>query len=522
MPLLLNSFGEYFDPIMGMVVPTSATPGQQYALDITNGLIARVAPHTHTGAANLDGYQLNSDSLDITMDLQLNDNNLGSVRSIQFQSQSTVLTGALDINDVYFVNGDLYTNNGSGTPIRITESGQLATSFSFLNFTSFNVNTTPYFILYTDPYNLYNVDSTSLQINITLPPISLLSPGSGRFYIFKDVGNNASTNNIVVNVAAGSLNLFSNGFTTFTINSDGGYFGIYVNTNAPGAELNIWTVFEQSVYDTEVLQLNTSALNVDLSTVNLINGSQLNLDSSSLLTVNGDAIFNNVVGFAANTSFNGNVNLESTVAFGSTSASTFYTGSSITIQTGVTVNALLTLGTLNFTGTRINLNTGTTTTLTTGTIFNVDSGAMTTFNNTPTFNASTTFNGALTTFNTTALNFNGVISATSGSVVQYLSCNVPLLASGNMTLTASQYNCPIIDTITGGVGTLTGDVHIIFPVSTGIWDIQFNSNLTFASHSVYIQMAGYTSVQFVGPTPNISIIRVVASTGQLTAVGLST
>jgi len=513
MPLLLNINAEYFDPIMGMTVPTSATPGQQYALDITNDLITRIAPHTHTGAANLDGYQLNSDALDITMDLQLNGTNLGGVRSVQFESQSTVLTGAEDINDWYFVNGNAYVNDGNGTPIRITESGQLASSFSFLNFTSFNINITPYFILYTDPYNLYNVDSTSLQINITLPPISLLSPGSGRFYIFKDVGNNAGTNNIVVNVAAGSLNLFSNGFNTFTINSNGGYFGIYVNTSAPGAELNIWTVFEQSVYDTEVLQLNTSALNINLSTINLTNGSQLNIDSTSLLTVNGDAIFNNVVGFAANTSFNGNVNLESTVAFGSTSASTFYTGGSITIQTGVTVNALLTLGTLNFTGTRLNLNTGTTTTLTTGTILNVDSGAMTTFNNTPIFNASTTFNGAL--------NFNGVISATSGSVVQYLSCNVPLPASGNVMLTASQYNCPIIDMLTGSVGTLTGDVIIIFPVSTGIWDIQFNSNLTFAGHSVYIQMAGHTSVQFVGPTPNISIIRVVASTGQLTAVGLS-
>ena len=224
MPLTINS--EYIDPILGMLVPTAQTPGELYANDLSNDLITRIAPHTHTGVANLDGYQLDADSLNLTMDINFNGTNLDNVRSLRLDVQTSPLNGAQDVNSVYDTAGDLWFNDGTGTAIRITENGGVVTSSAFLSFTGQTVSTATYTIPNNATFNLVNIAATTTFMStITLPLISAISvqPVS-RFFLFVDTGDNSGTNPITIQVAGGSgntINVNGIGESLVVINGDG-------------------------------------------------------------------------------------------------------------------------------------------------------------------------------------------------------------------------------------------------------------------------------------------------------------
>jgi hypothetical protein len=280
MPALTPN-NEFIDTVMGQIVPTGATPGALYATDITQDLLVNVAQHTHTGADNLDGYQLGADSLDVASDLQLNNNNLGSSRSVEFVSQPTNINGPNDINALYDVNGDLWFNDGFGNQIRITENGLIipSTIASLLNWTTATLTGTgsPLIIPNNSTYNCYSCYTTSATLPIILPLVATQS--AGRFFMFNDAGNNAANNNITISVATGSTDLFNTGLTTFTIDSNGGFIAIY---SIPSVSPNVWQIYSQNVFDNQTLQLdNGSNLNINNSQINLLGSSQLNLNSGS-------------------------------------------------------------------------------------------------------------------------------------------------------------------------------------------------------------------------------------------------
>jgi hypothetical protein len=280
MPALTPN-NEFIDTVMGQIVPTGATPGALYATDITKDLLVNVAQHTHTGADNLDGYQLGADSLAVASDLQLNNNNLGSSRSVEFVSQPTNINGPKDINALYDVNGDLWFNDGFGNQIRITENGLIISSTiaSLLNWTTETLTGTglPIVIPNNSTYNCYSCYTTSATLPIILPLVATQS--AGRFFMFNDAGNSAANNNITISVATGSTDLFNTGLTTFTIDSNGGFIAIY---SIPSVSPNVWQIYSQNVFDNQTLQLdNGSNLNINNSQINLIGSSQLNLGSGS-------------------------------------------------------------------------------------------------------------------------------------------------------------------------------------------------------------------------------------------------
>lgn len=317
MPGPLTPNNEILDPVMGCTVPTGATPQGVYALDIQSAILQHITLHTHTGIGNLDGYQLGANALNIVSDLQLNNNNLGTVRSLELINNSSNLSGANDINCVYDVGGNLFFNDSLGNQIQLTENGAIVPS-TIANLLNWSQNYfTGFGVPITVPNNFtYNVIGCSTNLNLTLPIILPLiaTQTNGRFLMFVDISNTSSAYPITLSVSTGSTDIFSNGETSFTINSNSGYVAIYANSDVSP---NTWQVYSQSVYNTnEYIQLNSgSALNCNIgSNINLTNAA-LTLNASSALTVNTGgsiSITGNNITYLGNTISNTNTGLTDT------------------------------------------------------------------------------------------------------------------------------------------------------------------------------------------------------------------
>jgi len=276
---------EILDPVMGLTVPTYTTPGTLYATDITSDLLI-VASHTHTGSNNLDGNQLNADSLNITTDINLNSTNLDSARSLRLTSNTSNIGGPSDINCVYDVNGDLWFNDGFGNKIRLTQSGSIspsaaANTLEFVPVAITGSGPTPFVIPTNAIYNLLNVNVSTLYSLVNLP-ISSNTP-AGRIFYFNDVNNNASNNNITIEISNGSgdtidyngtaqsgVNLTYNGASGFVYNGGSGVWYLKLFTNQ--AFKNTTLSFTGST-----VILTNSNMGFIGSTLSLDNNSSLNL-----------------------------------------------------------------------------------------------------------------------------------------------------------------------------------------------------------------------------------------------------
>lgn len=110
-------------PNMGLVIPlVGQEAGPQYAQDVNTSLFS-IDAHDHTPGS---GVQITPQGLNISSDLPLNSNNLGTVRSVQFVSQVAALPAiSPDIENIYVSGVDLYYNDGNGNQIRMTSGGNV-------------------------------------------------------------------------------------------------------------------------------------------------------------------------------------------------------------------------------------------------------------------------------------------------------------------------------------------------------------------------------------------------------------
>ncbi len=199
------------DPVTGILIPIPGSdPGPDYADQISDALLT-LAHLTHTGVSNTDGYQIPAAGIDFDDDISAQNHNLTSLRSSRYTSHSSTLGSVGDLNCVYFVNGDAYVNNGSGTPIQITD-GTVVNVTTTNNFSSLSlaVNHT---INASDTYVVFNYTGYSAAKIVTLPLAS--SVQSGRFYFIKDQSGVSSTYNITVNVSGGDT---VDGISSYLIN----------------------------------------------------------------------------------------------------------------------------------------------------------------------------------------------------------------------------------------------------------------------------------------------------------------
>lgn len=114
-------------PNMSLVLPVPGSePGPTWAQDL-NTAFTLLDSHTHAPGS---GVQVPTAGLNINASLQMNDWDLLLPRSIMFTNQSATLGTSNDKNNIYAVNGNLYFNNASGTPVQITSGGAVNTGGS--------------------------------------------------------------------------------------------------------------------------------------------------------------------------------------------------------------------------------------------------------------------------------------------------------------------------------------------------------------------------------------------------------
>ena len=185
---------------MGLIVPIPATSGATgtgdtgpgFAQNISNDLLVTIDQHDHSSGK---GVAITPGGLNINSDLTMNQNNLLQARAVRYVSQPSALQGVGDISECYVLNGDLWYNNSSGTPVQVTIGSQVnvgTLSNTILARIAIAANWT---IQATDTYILLSVDTTA-QRTIILPPA--ISVAQGRWYVICDETGNALTNNITI------------------------------------------------------------------------------------------------------------------------------------------------------------------------------------------------------------------------------------------------------------------------------------------------------------------------------------
>lgn len=103
----------------------SVTEGPEWA-EAVNTAVETIDAHDHSPGK---GTPVPASGISIDADLTLNSNKLTDVTSVNLDSQSSSLA-ASNVQAVYSVNGDLYYNNSSGTPVQITQGNSIASASS--------------------------------------------------------------------------------------------------------------------------------------------------------------------------------------------------------------------------------------------------------------------------------------------------------------------------------------------------------------------------------------------------------
>lgn len=112
-------------PNMNLPVPTvSEDPGPDWSTNI-NGCMSAIDSHNHTSG---QGVQISPAGMDINADLSMGQNNLTTVRSVNFTAQGAPIALAGDLGCIYVSGSDLYYNDEAGNQVRITQSGSVTGS----------------------------------------------------------------------------------------------------------------------------------------------------------------------------------------------------------------------------------------------------------------------------------------------------------------------------------------------------------------------------------------------------------
>lgn len=108
-------------PNMSMPVPVvGVDPGPDWANNI-NASLGILDQHDHTPGR---GLQITPDGMNINTDLPFNDNNLTTVKTVNFAAQGAPLAGlSPNLGAVYIAGNELYYNDEAGNVVQITNNG---------------------------------------------------------------------------------------------------------------------------------------------------------------------------------------------------------------------------------------------------------------------------------------------------------------------------------------------------------------------------------------------------------------
>jgi microcystin-dependent protein len=113
-------------PYMNLTLPTPTdTDGPEWAEQL-NAALETIDAHDHS----IDkGTAVPAAGLDIDTDLDFQMNAAVNVQSVDLESQPAALE-ASKVQSVYSIQGDLWFNNSSGTPVQITQGNSIASASS--------------------------------------------------------------------------------------------------------------------------------------------------------------------------------------------------------------------------------------------------------------------------------------------------------------------------------------------------------------------------------------------------------
>jgi hypothetical protein len=255
-------------PLMGMTLPVpGARLGPQWAVDLNTTGLGVVDGHDHTPGK---GPKIPPAGLDITDQLDFQDHDGISLRSVRFTPQSAPLAGVGDVGCLYESTNDLYFNDGLGHAVRITNGGALDVSGLTPNVwgeTSVALDLT---IVPGNTFIVLLIDTTAVR-NITLP--SSAAVAAGRFYLLKDISGLSETSAInlipaggdTIDGASGTFVLRANYGAWFVINDGAGHWELVRS----GAEVNGASVPRAGSLTTDAVLRVTGSRSLAYGPINL-------------------------------------------------------------------------------------------------------------------------------------------------------------------------------------------------------------------------------------------------------------
>jgi len=199
----------------------STTIGPDYA-NKNNDAFTVIDEHDHSSGK---GKQVPASGLNINSSLDFQENHVYNLSKVSLFSNAATLTGALNTNSIYTVQGNLWYTNSGGNAVQLTAGGSIVSSAGSLQTMEVQSVAGNVTIQPSDTFVLVFVDTNSGSHTITLPQASAVA--EGRIYIFKDRSGNSNTNNIVIQAAGaddvegGSTYSYDSNYGSFWLVGDG-------------------------------------------------------------------------------------------------------------------------------------------------------------------------------------------------------------------------------------------------------------------------------------------------------------
>ena len=190
---------------MGLVLPTPGERlGPTWASDL-NTALTKIDEHDHSGV----GRSLGVSALTIDGDLDFSpgtsDYATLNKKYSSFANNSSTLAAASFPASVFVLEGNLFYNNSTGGQVQLTDgsalssTGVAATQFAkFTDTITGGTSGSPNLIVEANSASYYVCDTSAAAVFIRLPAASGAS--AGRFFVVKDIGGAAATNNITVQI----------------------------------------------------------------------------------------------------------------------------------------------------------------------------------------------------------------------------------------------------------------------------------------------------------------------------------
>ena len=209
---------------MNLVLPTPGERlGPTWATDI-NTALSRIDEHDHSAIGKSLGVAALTIDGDLDFSPGTSDFATLNKKYSGFTNNSGTLASASFPASIFVTGGDLFYNNSAGGQVQLTDgaalssTGVAATQFAkFGDTVSGGTSGSPNLIVEANSASYYVCDTSTAAVFIRLPAASGAS--AGRFFVIKDVGGAAATNNITVQITGTDT---VDGASTYVVTSNFG------------------------------------------------------------------------------------------------------------------------------------------------------------------------------------------------------------------------------------------------------------------------------------------------------------